>query len=74
MDGRLALRMRLCNWVPFEGNASMGLRTLLVTHFRVQWQKKRVMWLKTAAECRSGYRTNPAIRRKADGQEEELDE
>lgn len=51
-----------------------GFRTLLVTHFRVQWQKKRVMWLKTAAECRPGYRTNPAIRRKADGQEEELDE
>ena len=31
-------------------------RMLLVTHFRAAWERKEILWLKTAAECRPNYR------------------
>ena len=40
-----------------------SLREALVSHFKEAWEKKEILWPLTAAECRPGYRLDPAIRR-----------
>ena len=53
----------------FEASWS-SLRGALVTHFRVAFEKKEILWRKTAAECRPNYRTEPRVRRVPDGDDD----
>ena len=36
-----------------------SLRAKLITHFRIAWQKKELLWLKPASEVRPGYLLRP---------------
>ena len=40
-----------------------SLRSALVEHFKVQWEKNEIFWPKKATDCRPSYRLDPAVRR-----------